>query len=103
MQGPGATFWSNVTSAPQRSPGLRRTSGGCLRGLGTATAVLVDFDVPLSRAMSVALFDLSQKLELPMTLGVPPLAQQNQASFGDDFLETSGRFFRIEPRPTEPK
>lgn len=53
--------------------------------------------------MSVALFDLSQQLELPMTLSVPPLVQQNQASFGDDFLETSGRFFRIEPRPTEAK
>jgi len=65
--------------------------------------MLVDFDVPLSRAMSVALFNLSQKLEVPMTLRVPPLAEQNQASFGDDFLETSGRFFRIELRPPEAK
>jgi len=76
---------------------LRRLSAG----IGTATAVFVDFDVPLSRAMSVVLFDLSQKLELPMTLSVPPLADQNQASFGDNFLETSGKFFRIEPRPPE--
>ncbi|MBA4181313.1 MAG: hypothetical protein C0506_12045 [Anaerolinea sp.] len=76
---------------------LRRLSAG----IGTAAAVLVEFEVPLSRSMSVALFDLSQKLELPMTLSVPPLAEQNQVSFGDDFLETSGRFFRIEPRPPE--
>lgn len=78
---------------------LRRLSAS----IGGATAVLIDFGAPLSRAMSVALFDLSQKLELPMTLSVPPLAQQNQASFGDDFLETSGRFFRIELRPPEAK
>jgi len=78
---------------------LRRLSAG----IGKATAALVDFEVPLSRSMSVALFDLSQQLELPMTISVPPLAEQNQASFGDDFLETSGRFFRIEPRPTEAK
>ena len=76
---------------------LRRLSAG----IGRATAVLVDFHVPLGRSMSVALFDLSQKLELPMTLSEPRLA--DEASFGDDFIETSGRFFRIEPRPgTEP-
>lgn len=78
---------------------LRRLSAG----IGTAAAVFVDFAVPLSRDMSLALFDLSQKLELPMTLSVPPLADKNQASFGDHFLETSGRFFRIELRPPEAK
>ncbi len=62
---------------------------------------LIDFEVPLSRSMSVALFDLSQHLELPMTISVPPLAEQNQASFAGNLLETSGRFFRVEPRPPE--
>lgn len=78
---------------------LRRLSAG----VGTATAVFVDFDIPLSRGMSVALYELSQKLELPMTLSVPPLAEQNQTSFGDEFLETSGRFFHVEPRPAPPQ
>lgn len=73
---------------------LRRLSAGIVR----VSTVFVDFDVPLSRAMSVALFELSQKLELPMTLSVPPLAVQQQASLGNDFIETSGRFFRIELR-----
>jgi hypothetical protein len=76
---------------------LRRLSAG----VGKATAALIDFEVPLSRSMSVALFDMSQHLELPMTISVPPLSEQNQGSFGDDFLETSGRFFRIEPRAPE--
>lgn len=81
---------------------LRRLSAG----IGKATAALVDFEVPLSRSMSVALFDLSQQLELPMTISVPPLAEQNQASFAGNFLDTSGRFFRVETRtdreaPTE--
>lgn len=73
---------------------LRRLSAG----IGKATAGLIDFEVPLSRSMSVALFDLSQQLELTMTLSVPPLAPSHQGSFGDDFLATEGRFFRIEPR-----
>ncbi|MGZ4408902.1 MAG: hypothetical protein ACXVY6_08950, partial [Gaiellaceae bacterium] len=48
---------------------LRRLSAGIVR----VSAAYVDFDVPLSRTMSVALFELSQRLELPMTLSVPPL------------------------------
>jgi hypothetical protein len=73
---------------------LRRLSAG----IGKATAALIEFDVPLSRSMSATLFDMSQKLELPMTLSVPPLAPSHQGSFGDDFLATEGRFFRIESR-----
>lgn len=76
---------------------LRRLSGG----IGQAVSALVDFEVPLSRAMSVALFELSQKLELPMELSIPPLAAENQPAFGDEFLEIPGRFFRIEPRPPD--
>jgi len=73
---------------------LRRLSAG----IGKATAALIEFDVPLSRSMSATLFDMSQKLELPMTLSVPSLAPSHQGSFGDDFLATEGHFFRIEPR-----
>lgn len=73
---------------------LRRLSAG----IGTATAALIEFEVPLSRSMSATLFDMSQKIELPMTLSVPPLAPSHQGSFGDDFLSTEGHCLRIEPR-----
>lgn len=73
---------------------LRRLSAG----IGRATAALIEFEVPLSRSMSAALFETSQKLELPMTLSVPPLAPSEQGSLGEEFLATEGRFFRIEPR-----
>jgi len=70
-------------------------------GIGTATAALIDLDVPLSRHMARALFDLSQKLELPMTLSVPPLAHSDQAALPTEFFQTGGRFFAVELRTGE--
>jgi hypothetical protein len=67
-------------------------------GIGKATTVLVEFDVPLSRSMSLVLFELSQKLELSMTLRLPPLAGAQQVPLRNDFMQSSGRFFRVELR-----
>jgi hypothetical protein len=67
-------------------------------GLAKVASVQIYLEVPLSRTISTALFDLSQKLELPMKLSVPPLAGHDQGTLGLDFLQTSGRFVEVEVR-----
>ncbi len=58
--------------------------------IGNAKAAQIDLDVPLSRRMALALHEISQKLELPMNLSVPPLAPEGQASFSREFIASEG-------------
>ena len=72
--------------------------------IGNAKAAQIDLDVPLSRRMARALHEISQKLELPMNLSVPPLAPECQASFSREFIAydgpvvTNGPFALVEIR-----